>query len=146
MGNNDLTDKIRIGKALLNSLLVLALSFGLFMIPALVKAFRMGFELGPQSDDPNAVSRTISDSISEMYQNSALLITGLILITILIIFWRARAVSKGTGNKRMINGLLVASLPVILSIFWIGGEVGLSDIAVPLLYLGAGIAGGVSNK
>ena len=133
-------------KGLLNSLLVLGIGFALFMVPALIKAFQMGFEMGPQSDDPAALSRQISDTISNMYENNTLYITGFVIITILLIFWRARVAAKGTGNKCVVNGILVSILPVLLTIAFIISGFNIKDLLQPLFYLGAGTAGGLSRK
>jgi hypothetical protein len=146
MAKTNKPDSILWVKGLLNSLLVLVIGFAIFMVPALIKAFQMGFELGPQSDDPAALSRQISETISNMYKNHTLYITGFVIITILLIFWRARVTAKGTGDKCVINGILVSIMPVLLTVAFISAGFNIKDLLQPLFYIGAGTAGGLSRK
>ncbi len=140
------TQSIRWGKALLNGLLVIVIAFGLFMLPGMIKAFRMGFALGPQLQDSAEVSRQISESISTMYKGNKLLITGYVVATLLLIFWRAWAVSRGTGNKSLINGILVSVFPILLSVLFMLNGFSFQDLVEPLLFAGAGLAGGLPAK
>ncbi len=135
-------------KGLVNSFFVWALGFVIFMIPGIVIATKMGFELGPKTNDSAAVSAQISAAISEMYSSSMLLMgfyTGLFCV---LIFWRAWVVSRGTGDKAMANGILVSSVPVVTSFIFAGvGGVDIFSALEILLFLGVGfVAGRMSGK
>ena len=103
-------------RAILNGVLAWLLSVVIFMIPAIVIAVQMGFELGPQADDSAEVSTRISETISALYKDNMLLTAGFLVLTALLIFWRARAVLKKATAEYLINGLLVAAFPVVLSL------------------------------
>lgn len=107
------------GKALWNSLLVTILGFIAYMIPAFYVAFKMAFELGPKLQNPAEVSRQISEAIPPLYQHNQLLVIGFIILTVLLILWRGRRIAAGTGDKSVINGLLVSSIPVLLTVVFI---------------------------
>ena len=64
-----------------------------------------------------------------------------------LIFWRARAVAKGTGDKRIVNGILVSTVPVITSLVFAGfGGIDIYSVIEVILFLIAGVAGGYSLK
>ena len=130
-------------KALMNSFLVWIAGFIIFLIPGFVVAMRMGFELGPKSQDTAAVRSQISSAISEMYSNSTLLMGFYAGLFFLLILWRAWAVAKGTGNKRLVNGILVSSIPVIISLMFVfTGGVDIYSVIEILFFVGAGAIGG----
>ena len=134
-------------KGLLNGIWALLLGFMLYMIPALVVGFKMGFELGPKSTDPGAVSEQISQTIRAMYQNSMALTIGFFVITALMIFWWARKVTVRSGSKTVVNGLLVAVFPVLLCLlFDMSTGFGLTTVLAIVLYVGAGYAGGYQRQ
>jgi hypothetical protein len=107
---------LRWGKALLNGLLAWILGFVIYMIPSFVVAFKMGFELGPQGVESSAIGSQISQAISQMYRENIWLSIGYAVVIALLVFWRARVVAKGTGVYRVPHGLLVAAIPVLLSL------------------------------
>lgn len=130
-------------KGIWNGVLAWIIGIIAYMIPAFVVAMKMGFELGPKSDDPGAVSAEISQSISGMYQNNQLLSYGLIVVISLLIFWRARVVIKKSSNNIIVNGLLVTIFPVLFSIvtsFSSGFK--FTSIIEIILYIAAGYAAG----
>lgn len=134
-------------KGLLNGIWALLLGFMLYMIPALFVAFKMGFELGPTSTDPSALSTHISQSIQTMYQNSTGLLIGFIVVTALLIFWRVRKVVAKAEGRHVINGLLVAVFPLLIFImFDISTGFGLTTVLAIVLYVAAGYAGGKWNQ
>ena len=138
---------IKWGRALWNSLLVAILSFIAYLIPAFYVAFKMGFELGPKLHDPAEVSRQISEAIPPIYQHNQLLLIGFIILTTLLIFWRGRQVAAGTGEKSLINGLLVSSIPVLLTIMFIftrGFQI--RSLVEIIVYLLTGYAAGKMEK
>jgi len=140
---NEIEGRVLWFKALLNSFLVWVLGFIIFLIPGLVVATKMGFELGPKIKDSEAVSAQISTAISEMYSSSLLLLGFYAGLFCVLIFWRAWAVAKGTGSKAMINGLLVGSIPVVTSLIFAGvGGIDIFSVMEILFFLGAGAAGG----
>ena len=119
MNNIQKKPAIKWASALWNSLLVTILSYIAYMIPAFVVAFKMGFELGPKLQDPAEVSRQISQAIPPIYQHNQLLVLGFIIVTALLIFWRGRRIAAGTGEKSMINGVLVSTIPVLLTVMFL---------------------------
>lgn len=129
-------------KALVNGIFVWILGFILYLIPALVVAFKMSFKLGPKSDNPAEISEQISRTIATIYQNNILLTIGFILVTALLIIWRARSVSKISDVKGLSPGLLVAVFPVIFSIlFDYSTGFDISSIIEILAFIGAGYMG-----
>jgi hypothetical protein len=130
-------------KALWNGFLALILSFVLYMIPGLILGFKMGFELGSKMKDSGEMSARISETISRMYQENIVLMVGYIVITGLLILWRARVVSRGTVDRRLINGLLVGIVPAFLSLIFVFTR-GISVISVIEIaaFIGMGILGG----
>ena len=147
MENETVKNQILWIKAFVNGILVWIIGYIIYLIPGLMVGFKMGFELGPNADDPSALSKQISETISQMYQANHWYIIGFIIITALLIFWRAKKVSKSTGGKTIVNGILVASFPVLftlLFIFLIGYNV-ISLIGI-FVFAGAGYMGGYLNK
>ena len=100
MADTDGASRLRWGKALANGLLAWIIGFALYMIPSLVVAFKMGFELGPQGVDSSTISSQIRQAISSMYRESLWLTIGYTLVIAILVFWRARVVAKGDGNLR----------------------------------------------
>ena len=134
-------------KALLNGILAWVLGFVIYMLPSLIVGFKMGFELGPTAEDPAAVSEQISQTIREMYQNNLLLTVGFIVVTALLIFWRAFIVARGTEGKKTANGLVVAVFPVIFTLLFIFSRgLDVSSLIELLVFIGAGYAGGFFSK
>ena len=139
-GNND---NILWIKGLWNGILAWFLGFMIYLLPAFVVAFKMGFELGPKSDNPAEVSEQISKAIPLMYQNKIWLSYGLIIVISLLIFWRARKVIKKSSENQIINGLLVTVFPVFFSIFYnISSGFDLTSVLELFLFIGAGYRSG----
>ena len=138
---------IRWRAGVLNGLLAWFIGFALYMIPAFVVAVRLAWELGPRLRDSAATSARISQKIATMYAHSWLLHVGLIVIVALLVSWRAWAVAKGSGEKRMVNGLVVGGAAAVLTLgflAWVG--FGWVYVAAMLLYVGAGVGGGYLAK
>lgn len=132
-------------KSLVNSFLVWILGFIIFLIPGFAVAMKMGFEIGPKNEDTAAVSSQISAAISEMYSSSILLMGFYAGLFCVLIFWRARVVAKGTGSKRITNGILVSAVPVLTSLaFTFSGGIDIYSFIEIIVLLAAGAAGGYS--
>ena len=82
-------------KVLLNGLVVGLVGFAVYMIPALVVAFGLAFEMGSQRQGSAAISATISRKIAAMYAENGWLQVGLIIIVGLLTVWRVRAAKTG---------------------------------------------------
>ncbi len=102
----------------------------------------MGFELGPKMKDSGEVSARISEAISEMYHENIILTAGYIVLTGLLILWRSRLVSKGTGDKKLINGFLVGVIPALMGLIFIFTR-GLNIISLIeiVTFIGLGLLG-----
>jgi len=134
-------------KAFLNGIFAWILGFIIYMIPGLIVAFKMGFELGPKSDDHSAVSEQISQTISALYQNNLWFTIGFIVVTTFLVFWMAKTVAKSTGDKSIFNGLLVAVFPVLFTVLFIfSTSFDFTSIIEILLFIGAGYAGGYLSR
>ena len=130
-------------KALINSFLVWIAGFVIFLVPGFIVAMKMGFELGPESRDTAGVSSQIGSAISEMYSNSTLLMGFYAGLFFVLILWRAWALAKGTRNKRLVNGILVSSIPVIISLMFVfTGGADIYSVIEILFFVGAGAIGG----
>jgi hypothetical protein len=137
-------DEIHWGRALLNGLVAWFLGFVIFMIPALGYAGWIGFQLGSQAPDSATLSSRIGQEISTVYAQNWLLTGFLVVVTALLIFWRARAVARWTGRMRWANGLVVGAVPGALSLlFVVCGGFNWVDIVIVVIYLGVGVLGGV---
>jgi hypothetical protein len=140
-------DDIRWGRAILNGLFVWLLSLIIFMLPAVLYATVLGAQLGPEMQDPAAVSQEISQRINAMYAGSWLLIVGLIVATAVLVFWRAQAVANGTWHRRWLNGLIVGVVPAVLSLlFVLCGGFDVWDVVTLVVYVVAGVLGGLSAR
>lgn len=147
MNSRDEKNKILWIKALLNGILAWIIGFILYMVPAFVVAFKMGIELGPKSEDIASVSEQISQTIPGIYQDNLLLTVGFIIVTTLLIFWRAKTIAKGTGEKKIINGVIVAVFPVVFSLlFMISTGFDIPSILEVIVFVGAGYTGGFYSK
>ena len=137
MSDSIILNKILWMKALWKSFLALITGFAFYMLPGLFIGFKMGSEL----------STKISEVISVMYQENVWINISFIVLTSLLIFWYSRKISKGTGDKKKINGLLVGSLPALIglvSILMI--KINIFFIAMILLSLGSGLIGSVIKE
>ena len=144
MNDSIILNKILWGKALWKSFLALVLGFVFYMIPGLIVGFKMGFELGPKMKNSPELSFKISKSVSLMYQENIWLNIGFIVLIGLLIFRYARKVSKGTGDKKYINGLIVGSFPTsigLISVIMMG--INIFFIALILVSLSAGLLGSI---
>jgi hypothetical protein len=143
MAGTDGASRLRWWKALANGLLAWVIGFALYMIPSLVVAFKMGFELGPQGVDSSTISSQISQAISSMYRESLWLTIGYTVVVALLVFWRARVVAKGTGTSGGAHGLLVGAIPALLSLLsLVMGRMDLSTLVDVVVFLAAGYIGG----
>ena len=131
-------------KGLWNSFLALMIGFVLYMLPGLIIGFKMGFELGPKIKDSSEVSTQISETISKMYSENHWLTIGYILVTGLLIFWRSAKVSRGTGDKKYINGLIVGFFPVLIALLYIFMmQLNWLSLVVIIVSLGSGLLGSI---
>lgn len=144
--HNTAEQKSRWFKDLLNGLMVWAIAFLLYVIPAFVVAIRMGFDLGPKLKDSAQVSKMISQAISEMYRTNPYLLPGYTVILAALIFWRVRVICRTVSGNSLIHGAVVAVIPVGIGIWWlvsVGG--GLSSMIAIVVFLAAGMAGGLTR-
>jgi len=144
----EINSRILWGRAVLNSLLVWFLGFVIFMVPGIIAAAKMAIELGPKLRDSNEISAQISSAMSEMYSSSLWLMGFYAGLFFILIFWRAWVVARRTGDKGMINGIIVSSIPVVTSLlFAFSGGVDIFSIAEIAIFLGAGaVAGRLSSR
>ena len=143
MADTDGASRLRWWKVLANGLLAWIIGFALYMIPSLVVAFKMGFELGPQGVDSSTISSQISQAISSMYRESLMLAIGYTLVVAVLVFWRARVVAKGTGTFGGAHGLLVGAIPALLSLLLlVVSQMDLSTALDVVVFLAAGYIGG----
>ena len=141
------TNKILWAKSILNGIIVLVAGFVLYLIPGLVLAFKMGFELGPKAKDSREVSTKISQAVSQLYRDEVWLTMGFIIITGLLILWRASSVAKGTGDKKLINGLIVGTVPALIGLsFILSGSFSLVALGEIIFFAGLGLWGGSMGK
>lgn len=134
-------------KTLSNSLFALITGFVIYMLPGLIVGFKMGSELGPKMKDSSVLSAQISKTVSLMYSENLWLTIGYILLTSLLIFWRSLKVSRGTGDKKYINGLMVGSLPVVIALLYIF-MMGFNWLGVIVIIIssGSGLLGSVNSE
>lgn len=138
-------DDVHWGRAISNGLFVWIISLIIFMMPGFVYSIWLGAQLGPQAQDYGALSQQISQEISTMYGQNLWLVVALMVIIGVLIFWRARSVAKGTWSRRWLNGLIVGAVPAVLSLlFVLCGGPDLLDAATVVVYLAAGLLGGLT--
>lgn len=141
------TPSLRWGKALANGLLAWVIGFALYMIPSFVVAFKMGFELGPQGVESSVISKQIGDTVSAMYRDTVWLGIGYTVVIALLVFWRARVVARGTGANSVKHGLLVAAVPVLLSLAsLVVVHADLTTVLDIVIFCAAGYIGGRTAK
>ncbi|MBN1326517.1 MAG: hypothetical protein JW996_01065 [Candidatus Cloacimonetes bacterium] len=134
-------------KSLLTSLIVWIVGLFIYMLPGFALAIKMGFELGPKSDDPAAVSQQISETISRMYQDSIILYIVYFVVLILLIFWRARIITLKYEKNSLLCSILVSFFPIVTSlIFFSMVGFNLSSLIVLFGFLAAGYLGGNRPK
>lgn len=144
MNDSVTVNKILWGKALWKSTLALLISFVFYLLPGLIVGIKMGAELGPNSNNPAEVSATISKAVSILYQENTWINIGFIVLNGLLLFLYSKKLSKGTGDKMRINGLIVGSFPALiglLSIIMIGSNI--FFLAMIIVSLGSGLLGSV---
>jgi hypothetical protein len=133
-------------KDLLNGFIVWAIAFLLYVIPAFVVAIRMGFDLGPKLKDDPQVSTMIGQAISEMYRTNPYLLPGYTVILAVLIFWRSRVICRTVSNKFLIHRAVIAVIPVAIGVWQlVSGKGGLSSMIAIIVFLAAGIAGGLKR-
>jgi hypothetical protein len=140
-----LVEGVRVGKGLLNGLIAWAVGFALWMIPAFAIAFGLTYELGSQGRDASSISAQIGRTIPGLYAGSRWLTVALIVATALCVFWRARALARGTKSAAVVNGLIVGAVAATLTVLLLLGFGSLgwpSGLAI-LAYAAAGAGGGL---
>ena len=141
------TPSLRWGKALANGLLAWVIGFALYMIPSFVVAFKMGFELGPQGVESSVISKQIGETVSAMYRDTIWLSIGYTVVIALLVFWRARIVAHGTGANSVKHGVLVAAVPVLLSLLSLAViRADLFTVLDAVIFCAAGYIGGRTAK
>ena len=147
MAETDSTQSLHWGKALVNGLYAWLIGFALYMIPAFVVAFKMGFEMGPKGIPQAEISRRISGAIPPMYQENFWLGIGYTIVVALLVLWRARVVARGTGSSAVKHGLLVAAVPVLLSLVTLFmHRMDPSSLIDAVVFCAAGYIGGRTAK
>jgi len=140
-------DDMRWDRALLNGLFVWLVSLVIYMIPAFAYAFMLAARLGRGAQDYAALGQQIRQQISGLYEGNWFLLGGLLVIVAVLIFWRARVVARGTWNTRWLNGLIVGAVPAALSwLLVLCGGFDVMDIVTSVVYLGAGLLGGLAAR
>jgi energy-coupling factor transporter transmembrane protein EcfT len=147
MKGSTFSNRILWMRTLWNGFLALILGIVLYMIPGIIIAFKMGFDLGPKLKNSQEVTTQISETISKMYQENAILTAGYIISTCLLILWRARVVTKGTGDKKLINGFLVGFIPALLGLLFIFTKgFNLISLVEIIVFIGSGLLGSTLQK
>jgi hypothetical protein len=147
MSHSTFSNRILWIRALWNGFLALILGFVLYMIPGIIIGLKMGFDLGPKMKDSPEVTTQISETISKMYQENVMLMAGYIISTCLLILWRARVVTKGTGDKKLINGFLVGFIPALLGLLFIFTKgFNLISLVEIIVFIGSGLLGSTLQK
>ena len=140
-------DDLRWDRALLNGLFVWLISVAVYVVPALVYGFWQMTGMGPQLEGTSTLGQQVAQVATSLYEESPVLLVALILITTLLIFWRARVVAKGTWSLRWANGLVVGAVPAVLSLLFIlCGGFDWWDAAMSGVYLLAGLLGGIAAR
>ncbi len=136
--------KVRWGKAILNGFIAWLIGFVINMAVAIGYSFIVWGRLMPSATDYTAMGEQIGREVAALYAGNWLLIGALMLITALLILWRARAVAMRTGQSRWLNGLVVGATAAVLSLVLVlCGEFGLDTVVTIVVYLGAGVVGGL---
>jgi hypothetical protein len=139
--------KILWGKCLLNGLLAWVLGFVLYMIPAFVVAIQMGFDLGPKLKDNAAVSRQISEAISDMYRSNSYLAIGLVLAMAALTYWRSRRVARTPPIRYLTNGAIVGSVPALITLAVSAFRgITIGTIVEIVIFIAAGVVGSLKAK
>jgi hypothetical protein len=109
-------DDVRWERALLNGLYVWLLSLVIWALPAVLYAYSLSTGGGSDAADSATLLARLGGAIGALYGQNWLLIVALIVITSVLVFWRARVVARGTWNLRWVNGLIVGAVPAVLSL------------------------------
>ncbi len=140
-------NKILWSRAILNGFLAWAIGMLLYIIPGLVVGFKMGFELGPKLRDNSAVSSQISQTVSAMYRENTYVLILYAVLMLITIFWRSKKLSLLPASNSMMNGALIGVVPALItSIYLFTNAVHFTMIAEILLFIAAGIAGGIKKS
>ena len=130
-------------KDILNGFLAWLLAFVLYMLPSLVIAISMGFDLGPKLNDNAEVSRRISQTISEVYHSGWYLHLAFIIVLAILVYWRASSKAKHLAGKSIIHGARIgAAAGVMVILQMISYGVGIYMVIGVVLCVAAGLAGG----
>lgn len=137
-------DDLRVSRAVLNGLFVWLVSVAVAMVPAFLYSVWRGAALAPQTQDPAGAAGQIAREVADLYSGNSLLVIGVVVITVVLIVWRASAVAKGSWHMRWANGLLVGAVPAVLSLVSVlCGGLSTLDLVTVGLYLAAGLVGGL---
>ena len=135
------------GRAILNGLMAWAIGFVLYLIPGLVVGFRMGFDLGPKLQDSSAVSQQIGQTVSAMYRENVYLMAAYMVVMAVLVFWRARAISRKSPGRGVINGAIVGAVPAVIAIVSLAaGKGNYLSVIEAVVYLLVGALSGNMRK
>lgn len=130
-------------RAILNGILAWFLALLIVMLPGLVYGTMRGFELGRSGSDPSSIQTQVTTDVTRFYQENWWLTLLLVLLGGLVVFWRARAVARGTGSYSMGNALVVGAVPAVVTlVFGLIGGLSLSTLFDMVVYLGAAALAG----
>jgi hypothetical protein len=131
-------EKIHWVKAILNGLLVWFLGLLLVVLPGLILGTMRSFELVDAGGDPAVVQDQVAEEVMRFYQDNRWVTIGLQLLAGVIVFWRARAVARGTGSFTMHNALIVGAVPTLINLV-LGTVTGpsVSTLLNVVIYMGA---------
>lgn len=136
-------ERIRWLRAILNGLLAWFLGFLIVTLPGLIYGTIRGFELGRSGADPGTIQTQIAADVTRFYQENWWLTIVLVLLVGLVIFWRARAVARGTGSYAMHNALIVGAVPTLIAlVFDLLAGLDLSALITVVVYMGAAALAG----
>ncbi len=140
------TKKIYWFKSILNGLWAWLLGMAIYMIPALVVGFKMGFELGPQLKDNAAVSAEISQTIATMYRDSLYLHIFFFVIMLGLIVWRSYKVVRLPQSHALLNAVIVAAVPSLITVLSSAKHFDLFALLGVVAFFAASIAVGLWKK
>ena len=135
--------QILVWRAALNGFVAWIIGTLLYMVPALVVGFQMGFTLGPKLQSSSEVSRMISEAISRMYRGNMLLAGAYLVAIAVLVFWRAGVVSRAATGKRIQNGLIVGAVPALLEVLFLAAGIGgILSVVAAVMYVAVGAFAG----
>ena len=140
-------DDIRWDRALLNGLFVWLLTLVIWALPAVLYAYSLSATGSPDAPNYATLFTRLGGEVGVLYGQNWLLMVALIIITAVLVFWRARVVARGTWNLRWVNGLIVGAVPAVLSLsFVLCGGWNWLTAAAAAAHLVAGLLGGLTAR